>query len=384
MGLLNTTVNLRTCVVCQRHGLKPPLVDLQSLTYDYVCPTCNPNTTISVTDVTFGTNVLEALKDNPEARSNLREEISAFQGEVYRVDTNVVQYFLDQTKHKQVTYHEWISGNLTGDVRNWTVSSEDLNMIKMEQKKIFEKMVAKKLDHYKESFDKRRANSINPRQMLVKEIEDVTDIITKGRYKFQGKPANEGFKIGAYPFRGYPNLTCVQDMYEAAIDGSIDFGIVPSENQRAAVAGMKAKVDCMVQAFAFGKLLEYLNSVLRPELSPEQSKFDNILNNANFRDGTVINIGGTIRDVKITIKKGDFESVRKELAKTGLDDESINELQTIIDDDNVDVEKKQFGSKVKAWMGKAFMKAVEGSWKIGQSAAGKVLADVVMDYYGWS
>jgi len=31
-----------------------------------------------VTDVTFGTKVLEALKDNPEARAKLREEISAF------------------------------------------------------------------------------------------------------------------------------------------------------------------------------------------------------------------------------------------------------------------------------------------------------------------
>jgi transcription elongation factor Elf1 len=169
MGLLNPTINLRTCLVCQRHGIKPPLVDLHSLTYDYVCPTCNPNTTISVTDVTFGTKVLEALKDNPEARAKLREEISAFEGEIYRVDTNVVQYFLGQAKHKPIIFHDWLSGNLTGDVRNWPVSNDDLIKIKMEQKKIFEKMVAKKFEHYKESFDKRRANSINLSQMLVKE-----------------------------------------------------------------------------------------------------------------------------------------------------------------------------------------------------------------------
>lgn len=261
----------------------------------------------------------EAEGQHSEARSNLSAEIRAFNGEIYKVDTNVVQYFLGMTKHKSISFQDWLGGNIAGDVRKWPVSSEDLIKIKMEQKIIFEKMVAERFTGYKESFDNRRANSINDRQMIVKEIEDINNIVTKERYRFRGKPANEVFKIGNYSFRGYSNFQCIQDMYEAAINGSIDFGIVPSERQKIGVAGLSAQVDCMVQAFAFGKMLEYLNSLLKPE-APVKHVFDNILNNSSFGDGTIINVGsGNITDVKINIKKGDFITVRSELEKTGLD-----------------------------------------------------------------
>lgn len=50
-------------------------------------------------------------------------------------------------------------------------------------------------------------------------------------------------------------------MYDAAVNGSIEYGIVPSERQRIAVAGLTAKVDCMVHAVAFAKLLNYLEDL---------------------------------------------------------------------------------------------------------------------------
>lgn len=369
------------CVACHKPPIEQFFGDNDRQSFDYYCRYCNSQ--IQITDLAFGQ--INLLENNPEARERLKEEIKSGNGQPFRISLNVVQYFLGNTKHKPVTYREWMDGNLTGNVNNWPVSDDDLLLIKMEQKKIFENMVSEKFEHYKASFEKRRAESISPAKMLLKEIADVTSVVEKGKHKFEGKPtANEIIKIGAYSFRTYSIFTCVQDMYEAALDGSIDLGIVPSENQKVAVAAMNANVDCMAQAIALGKLLEHLSSLVQPAAAVGHT-FDNILNNASFGDGNIFNMGsGSISDVRISIRKGDFGSVRTELARTGLDEESITELEKVIDDDDKDDQNKKFGTKVKTWMGKAFMKAVEGSWKIGQSAAGKVLADTVMDYYGWS
>lgn len=265
MGMLNAAgqVNMRTCIACQRHGIKPPLVDQQTMTFDYVCPTCNPRVTISVTDVVFGTNLLEQLRNNLEARSKFREEISEYTGEVFKVDTNIIQYFLGQTTHKPVTYYEWMEGNLTGDVRHWTeTSSEDLAKIKQEQKKIFDKRVDKKLEYYKSKFATGMENSFDAEQLLVDEIDNVKNIIIKDRFKLPFKPiANEAVVIGDHVFRTYSTFTCIQEMYKAAISGAMDYGIVPSEKQKIAIAGMNAKVDCMVQAIAYGKYLKHLEAL---------------------------------------------------------------------------------------------------------------------------
>jgi hypothetical protein len=68
--------------------------------------------------------------------------------------------------------------------------------------------------------------------------------------------------------------------------------------------------------------------------------------------------------------------------KDGLEDD-INELQTVIDNDNPVMEKKKMGSKVGDWTKKMLGKAVDGSWKVSLGIAGKLLADAIQAYYGW-
>ncbi|NPT62296.1 hypothetical protein [Paraburkholderia elongata] len=85
-----------------------------------------------------------------------------------------------------------------------------------------------------------------------------------------------------------------------------------------------------------------------------------------------------------TVTKGDFNSLAETLKKSGVDAADVAELQAAVnhDDPATVAETKQFGPKVKEWMGKMTMKAIGGAWTIGLAAGGKLLADAVGGYYG--
>jgi hypothetical protein len=121
------------------------------------------------------------------------------------------------------------------------------------------------------------------------------------------------------------------------------------------------------------------------DIKPSNQILKEMFANSIFGNNTVIQIGDkNIQNVEIkNIVKGDFEYVRKELKEQGVDDQSILELEEIIAKDNPDEKAKTFGSKVQAWTGKMLGKAMDGSWKIGLGVAGKLLADVIQNYYGW-
>jgi hypothetical protein len=46
------------------------------------------------------------------------------------------------------------------------------------------------------------------------------------------------------------------------------------------------------------------------------------------------------------------------------------------------IEKGKFGPRVAAWMGQMMRKAADGSWSVAAGAAGNVLSDLLMKYYG--
>jgi hypothetical protein len=85
-----------------------------------------------------------------------------------------------------------------------------------------------------------------------------------------------------------------------------------------------------------------------------------------------------------TVTKGDFIALAKAFKDTGVSEADASELKAAVDDDdpNAVAETKQFGPKVKAWMGKMSEKAIGGAWSIGIAASGKLLADALGSYYG--
>ncbi|MFM0428181.1 hypothetical protein PQQ75_04125 [Paraburkholderia aspalathi] len=110
-----------------------------------------------------------------------------------------------------------------------------------------------------------------------------------------------------------------------------------------------------------------------------------MFNAAVFGDNTTVIVGhNNATTITNTVTKGDFNSLADTLKKAGVDEADVAELQAAVNDDNpaTVTETKQFGPKVKEWMGKMTQKAIGGAWTIGLAAGGKLLADAVGGYYG--
>ena len=106
---------------------------------------------------------------------------------------------------------------------------------------------------------------------------------------------------------------------------------------------------------------------------------------------TIQNFQGIIGDVsgstvtqnlQMSIRKGDFASLRAYLSEQGVNAEDIDELQRAIDTDSMHASSELFGAKVSAWMGKMVSKAATGAWQIGIGAAGGLLGNALKAYYG--
>jgi len=115
-------------------------------------------------------------------------------------------------------------------------------------------------------------------------------------------------------------------------------------------------------------------------------KIEKMINNKinTSGDGNIVITGdqNTVT-TNITINKGDKNALARHLAENQVEIADIQELNSIIDQDNPLPEENKFGQKVNDWMKKMLGKAVDGSWTIGIAIAGKVLADAIIKYYGW-
>jgi hypothetical protein len=107
------------------------------------------------------------------------------------------------------------------------------------------------------------------------------------------------------------------------------------------------------------------------------------INIANFQGilGNVTNSNIT-QDLKMTVKKHDYESLKSFLQSTGISNDDLSTLKDAIDNDPKPNKKGKFGKRVSVWMGKMLTKAATGSWEISASAAGNLLAQAIGAYYG--
>ena len=106
---------------------------------------------------------------------------------------------------------------------------------------------------------------------------------------------------------------------------------------------------------------------------------------------TIENFQGIIGDVsgstvtqnlQMSVRKGDFTSLRAYLSEHGVDAEDIDDLERAINADPTPTSSASFGGEVSAWVGKMVSKAATGAWQIGIGTAGGFLSKALGAYYG--
>lgn len=100
-----------------------------------------------------------------------------------------------------------------------------------------------------------------------------------------------------------------------------------------------------------------------------------------YGDGAIANSGdnATINST-VVVTKGNRQELRDCLIDNGVSDTDIDELLTVIDVETVNDGK--FGNGVSNWIAKMVGKAASGGWEIGVGAAGNLLAQAILNYYG--
>jgi hypothetical protein len=93
--------------------------------------------------------------------------------------------------------------------------------------------------------------------------------------------------------------------------------------------------------------------------------------------------GSTVtQHMSMTVRKGDFSTLRHCLAEKGVSAEDINDLEKAIELDPPPVARTKLGQRVSEWIGNMVSKAVSGVWQVGVGAAGEFLGSAIGRYYG--
>lgn len=95
--------------------------------------------------------------------------------------------------------------------------------------------------------------------------------------------------------------------------------------------------------------------------------------------------GGTInQNNQMNIKKEDFDSLAKYLAANNVAFSDIQNLKEAIQHDSIPTQPNKLGEKVSSWIATMMGKAANGTWDIGISTAGTLLAQAISCFYGLS
>lgn len=103
----------------------------------------------------------------------------------------------------------------------------------------------------------------------------------------------------------------------------------------------------------------------------------------NTGDSNLINAGNENHiENKSSFFKGNFEKLRRELEKNGIEDADINELKEIINAEKPDEENSRLGEKSNGWILGIINKSLNGIGKISTGISSNLLASIIRQYYG--
>lgn len=107
----------------------------------------------------------------------------------------------------------------------------------------------------------------------------------------------------------------------------------------------------------------------------------NIFNEAVNNNGAIgAGNSGNIQQQN-TIKSGDFNSLRRDLKKYGIDDEDLGDLKHIIDDSPAPATQDEVERYFSHWIGSMTVKALSGGLNIAGTVAPNVLTKALCDYF---
>jgi hypothetical protein len=84
-----------------------------------------------------------------------------------------------------------------------------------------------------------------------------------------------------------------------------------------------------------------------------------------------------------SIPQYDRAALLAHLRQMGVSEGDLEDLGSALEKDGSQP-RGEFGERLKGWMGKVMVKAMDGSWKIAAATAPEVLTKALSAYYGWS
>lgn len=116
-----------------------------------------------------------------------------------------------------------------------------------------------------------------------------------------------------------------------------------------------------------------------------QDKVDKIVHQTiiNAGDGNTITTGNknTVK-AKYKIVKGDIDAFKEELKRNKVSEEDIEEIATIVQEEQPDKLTGNFGPRTSGWLSKMYQKSIDGTWQVGIATAGGLLVELLKLYFG--
>lgn len=135
------------------------------------------------------------------------------------------------------------------------------------------------------------------------------------------------------------------------------------------------------------KLLDFVLELDKEYDSIENAKedsenVDKMLSTTIYGNNNVVITGShNTQEAKI-INKNNIEELQKLLRDANVPEEDVTELAEIVQDEEADFNKNEFGPKVKGWIKKIMNKAVDGTLNLSFSTAGQLINTAISNYYG--
>lgn len=124
--------------------------------------------------------------------------------------------------------------------------------------------------------------------------------------------------------------------------------------------------------FGSSELSEKLNS----------DKVNQISRQIIYGNVTTISSSGVGSQINVSNSEGDNKAFIEYLVKAGIPKDDASELADIVAVEQPSSTEELLGAKAKTWLVKNIRKAADGTWKIGVSAATKILTEAALKYYG--
>lgn len=204
-------------------------------------------------------------------------------------------------------------------------------------------------------------------------ISAIDDLISKKQEKGRLQVTNAANLILLLQGKMYPDYNCVD------VVGEISFSemVAVSHAVRSRILELTIEIEKEVPSAA-----DIAISKKGYDMSDDSSKkVDKISQQVIYGSYTQITNSGHGAKITVSNVSGDVTSLIDTLVKGGIGQDDAVELAEIVKAE-LPVSGSKMGANAENWLAKNLGKAVDGTWKIGASAAAELIALAVAKFYG--